>query len=303
MKKYWGSNDLNVKEQFIHRIVRLYPPYIVVLIIVAIYALARQTLPMDMISHVFSMQNFHWMITGYLSPRQPLTAYTWTLSIEMWCGLIWIFLLRYLSRKKFETAMYGMLFVGILYRIFTILLKCDVYIISLCPVAHFDAFAIGSLLAIREKRKRITRRIGWLVIIGAGAIVVCTAVMAEKNGVSLLQGYLLLSSSNHYLNNWYTGNLYLYISVFAAGIVGMIVLHENNTKDYEMGRVRQFLVCLGNNSYMLYLFHWPILVVLKHFIDCWWIQFYVVFIGSIIASFCFEKGYAVIHKKIWRRSK
>ena len=203
VKKYWGTDELNVKKQFVHRITRLYPPYVVVLMIAALYALLTKVIPFDLVTHLLSGQNFQWMITGYKSSMQPMSAHTWTLSIEVWTGLVWLLLLRYLNQKQFKYSMYGMLLTVILYRTLAVIFGCDVYIVSLCPIAHFDAFACGSLLAMGCRREKIDKKIGLLCLPGLAAIVACVCVIAVNNDILLWQGYLLLSSSKNYLNNWY----------------------------------------------------------------------------------------------------
>lgn len=132
---------LSAKKQFVHRITRQYSPYVVVLIVAALYTLLKKAIPIDLITHLLSVQNFQWMITGYKSAMEPMTSHTWTLSIEGWTGLVWLLLLRYLNPKQFKYSMYGMLIIGILYRSLTIIYGCDEYVVSLCPIAHFDSFA------------------------------------------------------------------------------------------------------------------------------------------------------------------
>ena len=104
VQKCWGNQNLNVKNQFKHRITRLYPPYIAVLIVAVMYALLMKRMPFDLVTHLLSAQNFQWMITGYHSAMQPITAHTWTLSIEVWSGLVWLLLLKGLSKVRFKNA-------------------------------------------------------------------------------------------------------------------------------------------------------------------------------------------------------
>ena len=111
---------MNVGEQTIHRIKRLYPPFIVVLFVAAVYALLINKIPYDSLAHLSLTQNFLWMITGYKSPMQPMTAHTWTLSIEVWVGLILTVLLKVLKKERFKTTMYAMLGIGVAYRIIAI---------------------------------------------------------------------------------------------------------------------------------------------------------------------------------------
>lgn len=297
VKKHWGTETLSVKKQFAHRITRLYPPYVVVLIVAALYALLTKAIPFDLVTHLLSGQNFQWMITGYSSPMQPLSAHTWTLSIEVWTGLVWLLLLRYLNQKQFKYSMYGMLLIGILYRTLTIILGCDVYVVSLCPAAHFDAFACGSLLAIVCRSEKLDKNIGLLCLSGLVGISVCVYVIAVNNGVSLWQGYLLLSSSKNYLNNWFTGNIYLFISLLITGIVGLLYLHDSK-REQELGRIVRLFVNIGDNSYVLYLFHWPILMLAMRILKPWHITFPLTFIASFMATHIFNKIYIRIQEKM-----
>ncbi len=59
VRKYWGNDLLNVGEQTIHRIKRLYPPFIVLLFVVAVYALLINEIPYNILAHLSSTQNFY----------------------------------------------------------------------------------------------------------------------------------------------------------------------------------------------------------------------------------------------------
>lgn len=299
VRKYWG-NTLEIKNQFKHRIARLYPPYIAVLIVASLYVLLRKLIPYDVVTHLLSAQNFQWMITGYKSPIQPMTAHTWTLSIEVWCGIVWLFLLKLLSKKQFKIAMYVMLAVGIGYRLLTIIAGAGVYVISLCPIAHFDAFACGSLLAIGVQSKRIDKRVGLVSIIGVVGIIACIISISIRNNLGIIEGYKRLHSSSNYLNNWFTGNIYLFISLFTVGLVGLLYLHDNEKQensDYKKG----VFVALGDNSYTLYLFHWPIMILLNHFAVEWMVTFPITLIISIVATLVFNWFLKIMQKNFGRR--
>lgn len=293
--KQWGNDSLNVKEQIKHRIVRLYPSYIAVLLVAALYSLLVKAIPYDMVTHLLSVQNFQWMITGYKSPMQPMTAHTWTLSIEVWVGLIILILLKMLTKDRFKFAMYIMFAIGIAYRLITIICGANVWIISLCPIAHIDAFACGALLAIGMREEKVGRQIGVLSVVGIVGIMICILIMANRNG-RFIAGYKLLSSSKNYLNNWFTGNIYLFISLFSVGLVGMLCL--NDEKMVKTNQSVKPLVTLGDNSYVLYLFHWPVLVVIRHFVKNWAFVFAATFIVSIAAAFVFSGLYSAVSKKL-----
>ena len=295
--KHWETDVSDLKHQFKHRIKRLYPPYIAVLFIAVLYALLVKEIPYDLLSHILSAQNFQWMITDYRSAMQPMTAHTWTLSIEVWGGLFWIFLLSVVQKKYFRYVMYGMILLSISYRVFTIAGGADAWIVSLCPIAHFDAFACGSLLAIGARENKLQQRAGILGITGIAGIVACIAWISVNNHISFVQAYLFLSSSKNYLNNWFTGNIYIYISLFATGLVGLLCRRDERRAE-EPKRVEKLFALLGDNSYTLYLFHWPVLVVIRRFVGTWAITLPVTLIVSIAAIVIFNKLYFKIQKKL-----
>lgn len=289
---------IDVKKRFKHRITRLYPPYIVVVLVAALYALLISKLPYDIIPHFLSAQNYMWMLTEYKSPMQPMTAHTWTLSIEVWCGLVWLLILRYLPQKFFKHCMYAMLLVGILYRTATIVAGANVYVVSLCPLAHFDAFACGSLLAVGLKEQKFNSRISLLSVLGLVGIFSCIAFLAHHNQVNFVHGYQLLSSSKNYLNGWFTGNLYFYITLLTTGLVGFLYLHDINKREDAVGLIKKIFVILGNYSYELYLFHWPVLQVVKFFNNTWPVKLIVTFVVTIFAALLFKRGFALYQKKL-----
>lgn len=193
--------------------------------------------------------------------------------------------------------MYGMLVLGISYRTITIILGLNNWIVSLCPLAHFDALALGSLLAIKVREgKKISRRTFIYSIVGGSVgIFVCIIIIAANNQVGIVQAYQLLSSSKNYLDNWFTGNIYFFISLLSTGIISILLVYDNN-KD-KNGIMKKSLVFLGDNSYCLYLFHWPILSVIRKISDIWSVTLLAVLGLTIIATVIYAKFYLLIDNK------
>ena len=302
VRRYYGANELDIIKQFKHRLLRLYPPYIAVLVVAVMYALLRRAIPYDIITHLFSAQNFQWMLTGYQSAMQFMTAHTWTLSIEVWSGLVWLVLLKFIPKKRIEITMSVMLLIGVAYRVTTIECGADVYVVSLCPLAHFDAFACGSLLAIGYRNGKIDKRIGLIGIVGIVGIIACIVVMAISNNTDFAHAYQMLSTSKNYLNYWFTGNIYIFISLSTIGIFGLL-LRWDEKRITELGRLEKTFVSLGNNSYVLYLFHWPLLIVIKRFVHSWILSFPLVLIATFIATLFFTKVYSEVKRHFFGGNK
>ena len=82
-------------------------------------------------------------------------------------------------------------------------------------------------------------------------------------------------------------NIYLFISLLTAGLVGLLYLHDERGETRD-SKIEKLFVKMGDNSYVLYLFHWPILVVLRRFFGNWALQFIAVFIASVLAAMVFN---------------
>lgn len=294
MKKQYGNGDLNIKRQFTHRIARLYPPYIALLVAVVCITLLMRKIPFDLPSHILSLQNLQWMFTGYSSPMSWGTGHTWTLSIEVLCGLVWLFLLKYIPQKHFKMSMIIVAIIAVIYRIMTIVFVGDVYITSLCPIAHMDAFAIGSLFAVASIEKKAIKKsqLVLLVFIGVVGIISVIFEMSTANNIPVIDAYRQLSSSKNYLNDAFTGNIYLFISLFTVGTLGLLYINDNKDRDNGISKSRNILTWIGDNSYVLYLFHWPILAVFGRIVtDSWVILLPVTLIVTLITTLVYKKIY------------
>lgn len=144
-RKVMQVDKLSINNQIVHRIKRLYPPYIIILIMALIYSfIFLKRIPFDFPIFILSLQNLLWIKTQYISPMQPLTAHTWTISIEIWMGIIWLMLLSKLrSKEKIRVACFLFIIGAVMVRSFLIWLEFGELFITLFPLSHADAFGIG----------------------------------------------------------------------------------------------------------------------------------------------------------------
>ena len=91
------------------------------------------------------------------------------------------------------------------------------------------------------------------------------------------------------MTNAFTGNIYLFISLMTVGIIGSLYVNGCNNKGKQDGFLKIILGKIGDNSYVLYLFHWPILVVVKRVLtDNWLLTFPIVLLATSFATLLFE---------------
>lgn len=146
----------------------------------------------DLLIHGLFSQNINWMITGYKSALVQFTAHTWMLSIEVYLFVVWL-----LAFKLFKTARskkifnVGCIVCAIAWRTVITVTIGDPMITLLCPVAHMDAFAIGSLMALSEKgQSKNLKQLNWIYgLCGLGIVVGSVGITAYLNGISFGEAY------------------------------------------------------------------------------------------------------------------
>lgn len=288
------SKPISVSEKFKGRIIRLYPPYLILIIVAAVMAIILHTVPWDLVFHLPFLQDFLWMVTDYNSPLQPFTAHTWTMTIEVVNGLILLvcFKVSEHSRRKLRRILYLLLAIGIAYRCLMLVLSMRVMLITLCPMAHLDAFALGGLIAAniysaKDDGKKKTREYRYFLcgVIGALGIFLCWMYIGRENNLGFIESYTLFKTAEGYMNNLLTGNIYLFIDLVTVGLLYLCISTESGT---EKSGIFGLLEKLGNISYEAYLFHWPVLVIVKHLVSNWAVLSLVTFILTIISSIVFD---------------
>lgn len=170
------------------------------------------------------------------------------------------------------------IFCAVAWRILTMMLIGDPMVTSLYPIDHMDAFVVGSLLSLSEAGKeKDTRFLNWtLVICGLGIIVSSICITAYLNEISFDGAYILYKSSENYLNNVLTCNVYLGFSLLTVGLLQFSKLFKAD------GKLAKGFVVLGNYTYTGYLVHYPIIVLLKRYVDNRWI----VFVVTTMLTYC-----------------
>ena len=287
------NRPIAIGPLFRRRIARLYLPYLAVVALAVLYALLRRTAPLsiacDTALHGLGLQSFEWLFTGYSSPLQPMTAHTWTLGIEIWLYLVFLFLLKAVNRSQTAALKRVLILIAagtVVYRCAAIGLGLNKNWVSLLPFAHLDAYALGGLAAIayRENRERMRFLAARNILIGGALILASIFTTSQLHQVSFGSAYALYRTSDGYLHHIFTGQIYLYLAIFWTGLLFAMIAISDRWKVRDV----RFLSNMGQDSYTLYLFHWPVCVVCKFFFDSVWVVFGLTVILTWTANLCYS---------------
>lgn len=163
----------------------------------------------------------------------------------------------------------------------------DAMITSLCPLAHMDAFAIGSLLALSEEAK-IKQHQMFETVVGMLIIFLSLCITANLNNTSLLYAYNMYKTSEAYLNNPFTCNVYLGFSLVSVGLISLA------KKEIKESKFTKIIVLCGSLTYAAYLFHYPITYVFRRVDYNKEIALFVTVIVSMLGANIIEKIMAKI---------
>ncbi len=215
-----------------------------------------------------------------------------------WFFLIWTAAFKYIKTERNRHVFnYTAVFIAVLYRITTTLFIGDPMITSLFPLAHADAYAIGSIFALCESRQYYDRKRRAVIssaFVISGIILVTLSVLKTSDifSVSIGEAYKLYISSKNYLNNTLTCNIYLFIDIFAIGLF-MLFREKIELKNHFLRNYSK----LGNITYEGYLIHFPILVFLSYFLSNSFVLCIVALILAVGTSYIVNTMIKIIKEK------
>ena len=89
--------------------------------------------------------------------------------------------------------------------------------------------------------------------------------MSSENNIGFIRAYKLFENPTGYLSNAFTAQIYIFVALISVGIIQICYNKKDSLINYILSN--RLLKHLGKISYGLYLYHWPVLIVLKKIIS------------------------------------
>lgn len=253
---------------FTKRLLRITPIAVLVLVGCSIvFYVVNHKIPNNWMFYLFNIQNFLWVFNTTLADLNGYLAHTWTLAIEEQFYLVWPFIIFFFPPKKIGWVCLGIILSVFLYRALATMVFNNPLATSIMLISQADSLSLGCLLAFLRKEHSDSRavKIGISLSIPVGAIGLLSVIfyLSQYYDIPFESAYSLLRSSDKYLINGFTSQIYFFIALIAFGTIHLIITKPQSLLSRILGS--RIFVHLGLISYGLYIYHWPILVFIKHF--------------------------------------
>ena len=287
------KGKIHLKDFYIRRIVRLYPALIFMVVgSTALYLGLGQggPKPLEFTAALGYFTNIYQVAVraGGELPFMPWT-HLWSLAVEEHFYLIFPLLMVVFGvfKRRLIWALMGLLALVPLWRLFTYSTFETLPVVDynyMMTDARIDSIVWGCLLSVlldKDVREGLFQKlIGWLPIIGAGAI--------------LLLCFALRDESFRYI--------WRYSLQGAALFVLVLNLYFFQPVRWSLGILELWpLVWMGRLSYPLYLWHFPVLDLSHRFMEPGLKQLSVAIVGSlgisIFSFFLVEKPFMALRKR------
>lgn len=255
--KYAGK--INYKQFLKKRFIKLYPAYFTALIISFIFGIyfyisspeSRSSIFIDSYAFISSVLMLQSWTPHLLFSIMNVNAPGWSLSVEMFLYVSFPFILLIFSRinSKYLISLFALYIAITLYLIIQFLIKTPLQeyfllstdnnilpihsFVQVFPLMHLPEFALGILAAILVNRNIIIQNFTFNVF-----FYFSIAIILILLSINVLPGYLI--------NNGILGVFFI-----------MIIIKAHLSKNVNF-LDNEFLVKLGEASYHLYIFAWPV---------------------------------------------
>ena len=202
-------------------------------------------------------------------------AHLWTVSIEI--QMLAIVIIGACFIKNIKKLPIILCTVSLGFIIISSVMLQQSYYISLNPLSHLFAFSMGGIVfwVSNKEVKAIGGCFPWICIsVGFIGIFILFVITASYQHCTFHDVLKLMNSATlniHFSRLIYL--IYVFASLFFAGMLNKVLEAEQENK--VKGMVYRLIIKIGDDSYILYLLHYPIIRILHRVIN-----------SSIICAFC-----------------
>lgn len=296
-KKILSDNNLKLRKLIKNRIKRLWFPDYIIIVLIGIFLISiiKSFDLVRCISFIFGVQNITWIAEGLDSFF--LLAHTWTISIEIQTIIIIGMVLYVIDYFKIERkkAIPIMGIVSIIYVLTIPYLFNNNELFSLNPISHMFAFSIGGIVYLIEKKERkFNKGYYGLLLIGVGGILIISGYLSIINGEGVLQALLSMNTATPDIQKGRLISLiYMFIALFGGGLLCFCLKHSVSKNNIIVNT----LVLMGDYSFLLYLVHYPVRIVVARIFSNIYMRVGCSFILTVFAAMVFS----VLQKYIKQR--
>jgi len=265
-------NQLKNTDSFVRfftkRILRITPISVFVLLVCSVFFFIQNNhIPNNWVFYLFNVQKFLWVFNTSLIDLNGWLGHTWTLAIEEQFYLLWPFIIYWVPRNKIGLFCLLTIFVTFIYRIICSVFLHNTLAASVLLLSQTDSLALGGILAFLKNKddgynlKKLA--LHYSIIVGFLSLFLVILSLSFRYNVSIAEAYHLLRSPDKYLVDGFTSQLFFFVALISFGIIDLIIRWPKAiiTKLLSM----RVLVHIGLISYGLYIYHWPVLIIVKHF--------------------------------------
>lgn len=256
------QTDISVKEMLWKRATRLYPVYLTVLIAMsALYVIGRHQLPADFFSYFLFAQNFHWEFIPKTT-EVPGCGHFGYLTLDLYLAMIWLLVFKFVSRKKLKFTFVALLVFSVIYRSLCAYYADSITLSYTMPTGMMDAFAAGGMLAFMTVEESKTK-LPWIaLILGLIGLIFCVYTTSERFDTGLLGALIPYRKASGYADSPLTVQIHLVMVLLSFFVVWICVC---NRRHYGI-LSNDYLSKWGGVTYELFIFHFPILWLLRYII-------------------------------------